>query len=177
MNSISIRQAEEQDLSLLDRAFQSAFKRTHRDDIIDQQAQILSFYVAWLDSTPVGHGFVRWISPRHSTVRATFPHCPEIYRLEVLEEFRGRSIGTQIISHCEGEAISRGFNTIGLGVSLNNPKASKLYHRLGYKQLTVIEYLDEYKRQRNDGTIEQVRDPLIWLTKFLDVSDRSTINH
>ena len=169
MNGISIRQAQEQDLPLLDRAFRSAFQRTHRDDITDQQAKILSFYVAWLDRVPIGHGFVRWIGPRDSIVRATFPHCPEIYRLEVLEEFRGRTIGTQIVSHCESEAISRGFDTIGLGVSLDNPKASKLYHRLGYKQLTVVEYLDEYKRQRDDGTIELVRDPFTWLTKFLNV--------
>lgn len=169
MNGISIRQAQEQDLPLLDRAFRSAFQRTHRDDIIDQQAQILSFYVAWLDRAPIGHGFLRWIGPRDSLVRAAFPHCPELYRLEVLEEFRGRSIGTQIISHCEKEAISRGFSTIGLGVSLNNPKASKLYHRLGYKQLTVVEYLDEYKRQRDDGTMELVRDPCTWLIKSLDV--------
>lgn len=169
MNGISIRQAQELDLSLLDRAFPSEFQRTHRDDIIDGQAQILSFYVAWLDRVPIGHGFVRWIGPRDSVVRVTFPDCPEIYRLEVLEEFRGRSIGTQIISHCESEAISRGFSTIGLGVSFNNPKASKLYHRLGYKQSAVIEYVDEYKRQRDDGTIELVQEPLTWLIKSLGV--------
>ena len=169
MNGISIRQAQELDLSLLERTFRSAFQRTHRDDIRDQQAQILSFYVAWLDRVPIGHGFVRWVGPRDSIVRTAFPDCPEIYRLEVLEEFRGRSVGTQIISHCESEALSRGFSTIGLGVSLNNPRASKLYHRLGYKQLTVIKYLDEYKRQRNDGTIEFVQDPLTWLIKSLDV--------
>lgn len=169
MNSISIRQAQELDLSLLDRAFRSAFQRTHQDDIRDQQAQILSFYVAWLDSTPIGHGFVRWVGPRDSVVRSAFPDCPEIYRLEVLEQFRGRSIGTQIISHCESEAISLGFSTIGIGVSLNNPKAAKLYYRLGYKQSAVSEYIDEYKRQRDDGTIEFVQDPLTWLIKSLCV--------
>lgn len=168
-NSISIRQVQEEDQPSLDRAFPTEFQRTHRDDIIDVQAKIISFYVAWLGSTPIGHGFVRWIGPRASPVRAAFAHCPEIYRLEIQEEFRGRSIGTQIISHCESEAISRGFGTIGLGVSFTNPKASKLYHRLGYKQSTVTEYLDEYKRQRDDGTIEMVREPLTWLIKSLDL--------
>ena len=154
---------------MLDRVFRSEFRRTHRDDLTDQRAQILSFYVSWLEFNPVGHGFVRWTEPRDNLVRSAYPDCPEIYRLGVEEQFRGRGIGTQIIASCEAEAISRGFGIIGVGVDFNNARAWELYRRLGYQQSKVIECIDEYKRKRKDGTVETVREPGTFLIKSLRV--------
>ena len=169
MLPVFIRLVQESELPVLDRIFRSEFRRTHRDDLADQQAQILSFYVAWLEIEPVGHGFVRWAEPRDSLVRSAYPDCPEIYRLGVEEKFRGRGIGTQIIASCETEAISRGLEIIGVGVDFNNPKAWELYRRLGYRQSTVIECRHEYKRERKDGTVETIREPGTFLIKSLRI--------
>ena len=57
---------------------------------------------------------------------------PQLDHLEVLESFQGCGIGTALIHAAEAAARELGYEPIALGVGLDNPKARRLYERLGY---------------------------------------------
>ncbi len=51
----------------------------------------------------------------------------------VLEEWRGRGVGTSLIRHLEAWAAERGVEWLILEVADANPRATRLYERLGYE--------------------------------------------
>jgi GNAT superfamily N-acetyltransferase len=66
--------------------------------------------------------------PRDSQLRTV----PRLDHLEVLGPFLGRGIGTALIGAAEDCARQLGHEWIALGVGLDNPRARRLYARLGY---------------------------------------------
>ncbi len=147
--------------------FKSEFGRTHADDLHDQSLSEISFFVAWLNDDPVGHALVRWLGPREDTVRKSYPDCPEIYRLKVLNEFQSQGIATAIIKRCENEALKRHCLLIGLGTDPNISSKDNLYKRSGYEPSTVGSYIDTYKTRSKDGTVVTIRKEAQFLIKRL----------
>ena len=105
IGAVEIRKLGYEDLDQLTATFESEFSRTHQDDLIDQEQNRISFYVAWLQSDPIGHGLVHWDGARDPEISKVYPGCPEIYRMSVLQEFQSRGVGTRILQACEQEAI------------------------------------------------------------------------
>lgn len=165
--TVSVRAATERDLPILDREIRSEYGRVHADDLRDQACGRVTFYTAWLRDILVGSGFVMWSGPRRASVYERHPLCPEICRLWVKREYRSRGIGAQIVRACEEEAVSRGFDVIGLGVSFANARAESFYTRIGYQPSDVINYVDEYKLERPGGEVVTVREPTKFLVKLL----------
>jgi ribosomal protein S18 acetylase RimI-like enzyme len=66
----------------------------------------------------------------------------------VLEEWRGRGIGTKLIRHLEAWAAERGVEWLILEVADANPGATRLYERLGYE-------LDRRRLRRRLGTRDE----------------------
>ena len=165
MEKLTIRQIEKSDLDKMGNKFKSEFGRTHADDLHDQSLSSLSFFVAWLNGNPVGHALVRWLGPRDETVRKNYPDCPEIYRLRVLKEFRSQGIATAIIRKCENEALKRHCLLIGLGTHSNITSKDNLYIRLGYGPSTVKRYIDTYKTNSEDGSIDTISKEAQFLIK------------
>jgi len=58
INVVEIRKLSYGDLDPLTMIFGSEFNRTHQDDLIDQEQELISFYVAWLQNNPIGHALV-----------------------------------------------------------------------------------------------------------------------
>ncbi|MEM7533675.1 MAG: GNAT family N-acetyltransferase [Chloroflexota bacterium] len=170
-STVRIRAATEADLPILTQEVRPEYGRTNMDDLRDQQAGLLTFVTAWLqkdgDETFVGAGFVMWTGPRRIAVYERYPRCPEICRLGVKPEYRSQGIGTQMLEACETEAKDRGFVMIGLGVSVENPGADRLYTRLGYQLSDVTKYIDEYKLKRPNGEVVLMREPAKFLVKVL----------
>ncbi len=82
--------------------------------------------VAVFNGLPIGQVALHWDGkPLH-------PGVPDIQSLRVMHLFRGLGIGSRLIEACEMEASRRTCGKIGLAVALDNPKARKLYERLGY---------------------------------------------
>ena len=69
------------------------------------------------------------MSPRSA---GSFRGVPRLDHLEVPGPFQGRGIGTALLGAAEGTARQLGHERIALGVGLDNPKARRLYERLGY---------------------------------------------
>ena len=165
MTELTIRPIEKSDLDKMDNTFKSEFGRTHADDLHDQSLSEISFFVALLNSKPVGHALVRWLGPRNEAVRKDYPDCPEIYRLKVLVEFRDQGIASAIISECENEAVKMGCMFIGLGTDPNISAKDNLYRQSGYRPSTVDRYIDSYKTRSDDGTVVTIRKEAQFLIK------------
>ena len=171
ISNIVIRAATEVDLPILNQEVRPEYGRTNADDLSDQLDGRLTFVTAWLQHNDteefVGAGFVMWTGPRRPAVYERYPRCPEICRLGVKPEYRSQGIGTQMLAACEAEAIKRGFEMIGLGVSVENPDADRLYTRLGYQLSAVSHYIDEYKLKRPNDEGVTMQEPAKFLVKVL----------
>lgn len=64
----------------------------------------------------------------------TSPSRDEEYiaNLGVSEKLRGHGVGTQLILHAKERAIKKGKKIYSLDVAVNNPRAEKLYSKLGF---------------------------------------------
>ncbi|GCE14385.1 GNAT family N-acetyltransferase [Tengunoibacter tsumagoiensis] len=89
----------------------------------------------------------------HQDPQMTFPkeaNDDEYYidTLSVSPEYGGRGIGTELIAAAEERARQHGYIKMSLLVDLTNPRASRLYERLGYhtdKQIQIGPDLYEHK--------------------------------
>jgi ribosomal protein S18 acetylase RimI-like enzyme len=54
----------------------------------------------------------------------------------VARPLQGQGIGTSLVNAAEALAAERGYRTVELGVEDSNPKARRLYERLGYRSVT-----------------------------------------
>jgi GNAT superfamily N-acetyltransferase len=88
--------------------------------------------VAWLEGRPAGEVFLEFEPATEPEVRRQLPGVPRLDHLEVLGPLWGQGIGTALIGAAEDSARQLGHQRIALGVGLDNPKARRLYERLGY---------------------------------------------
>jgi ribosomal protein S18 acetylase RimI-like enzyme len=65
-------------------------------------------------------------------LRAKDNTMPYIQNICVSERVQGQGIGQQLITYATHNAHAHGHPSIALDVSLDNPKAQKLYERLGF---------------------------------------------
>ncbi|MBN2048234.1 MAG: GNAT family N-acetyltransferase [Anaerolineaceae bacterium] len=90
----------------------------------------LGWIAASTDETPCGAAWLRIWTPADHGFGYIAPKYPEL-TIAVLPGFRGRGIGTLLLSAIAESAIGR-FPGISLSVSKGNP-AQKLYERSGYR--------------------------------------------
>jgi GNAT superfamily N-acetyltransferase len=120
--------------------------------------------VAWLEGRPVGEVFLECEPATEPEVRRQLPGVPRLDHLEVPGPFQGRGIGTALIRAAEGTARQLGHERIALGVGLDNPKARRLYERLGYGdwgQGTVVGTWVEHPDDGPPVTLSEVCDMLV----------------
>ena len=120
--------------------------------------------VAWLDGHSVGEVFLECEPAKEPEVRRQLPGVPRLDHLEVPGPFQGRGIGTALIGAAEGTARQLGHERIALGVGLDNPKARRLYERLGYADWghgTVVGTWVEYPDDGPPVTLSEVCDMLV----------------
>jgi ribosomal protein S18 acetylase RimI-like enzyme len=67
--------------------------------------------------------------------------------------FRNRDIGSSLIRAAEAFAAEQGLATVELGVEDSNPKARRLYERLGYRSVARKEFLYEGAPVPNPGVV------------------------
>jgi ribosomal protein S18 acetylase RimI-like enzyme len=75
-----------------------------------------------------------------------------IYGFRVQALYRGAGIGSRLLITAEDDLIERGFNSIVLNVSQDNPAARRLYERFGYHVIAhdpgIWSYVDHLGRHR-----------------------------
>lgn len=128
----------EADLAALDRHMPTGRNDVHSYHFGRQQAGEVEYLIAWIDDDiPVGQVVVTWIGSLEEVVRTAVPDCPEIGYLHVEQARRGEGVGTALIGAAERSIATRGFRLAGLGVGTDNPRAARLYERLGYRDASV----------------------------------------
>jgi GNAT superfamily N-acetyltransferase len=171
-DTTEIRAAAPADLPVLERELPMATPARHRECLAQQAEGAITYLLAWRGTSPVGHGLVHWSGPRDATIAARLPGCPEIYNLGVTEALRSRGIGGRILAGLEALAAGRGHPRVGLGVALANPRARRLYERLGYRDAGAPRYVDRWHRLDAAGAHHLVEDPCVFLVKELAASGR-----
>ena len=162
-----IRPARRSDLMVLEAAMPTGLDRRHETRLRRQDAGLSAYLVAWDGEVPIACGEIRWNGCDAPEVAARFPTCPEVNALIVWpSERRGSGIGSALLAAAEDTVRSRGIDHIGLGVDDDNPRAARLYLRLGYGE-TGCAYLDRYTYTLADGTRHHVADPCRFLIKSL----------
>jgi len=141
-------------------------------DLAEHRIQRTTIVVAWLDTKPVGIGWMHWDGPRDAALMNSLGRVPEIHRLHINKRYRSFGLGSRIISSFELLAIERGLTWIGLGVHLKNHRATALYQRLGFRE-TGERYVDEFIVKEPNGMAYQVREPSVYMTRELIGSNRT----
>ncbi|MFA5886312.1 MAG: GNAT family N-acetyltransferase [Patescibacteria group bacterium] len=57
-----------------------------------------------------------------------------IHHVRVMENLRGKGLGSQLMRHIEVEAIKKGFGEITLGVEEDNKRAVIFYKKIGFQE-------------------------------------------
>ena len=103
-------------------------RRMEEDNYRDVQAGAKLWLVAEVNAFPVGHLKVnlRVQDPVRGNPRGY------IFALRVLDPFQGLGLGTMLIRSAERALRARGFRYASIAVAKDNPRARRLYERLGY---------------------------------------------
>lgn len=148
-----IRDCRPADVEVLERVNSTGANQWHALRFGNQEAGRSTYLLAFEDDQPVGYCELKW------------DECPEINGLTVLEPWRGQGIGTALVHACEQRARERGQSRIGLAVADDNPRAAKLYARLGYQP--GAQYDGGYTYIDGDGVEHRVVEHYTWMIKEL----------
>jgi GNAT superfamily N-acetyltransferase len=132
-SQVVIRVCREEDVEALETTMPSRLNRRHLRRFRRQQEQKSTYLIAWVGGNPIGHLDIIWAGPQNESVREHLPDCVDFGGFVVATEFRSKGIGTQLIRAAEMMAKDRGFRQACIGVATDNPRARKLYERLGYR--------------------------------------------
>lgn len=131
--------------------------------------------VLWIANLPdikvVGQLFVQLDSHRNEL--ADGHQRAYIYGFRVRPRYRGMGIGTMLIQTAEIDLKERGFLWVSLNVGRDNPRAQKLYERLGYHVVAAEpgfwSYLDDH------GRLCEVHEPAWRMEKKIDHFENSFV--
>ena len=95
----------------------------HKERLERQGRDKLAYLIAWVEGLPVGHATIVWGGTSEKAVADKIRHCPNVEDLFVHPDRRSQGIGTQLLRKAEVLAKQRGYDTLGLGVAIDNPRA------------------------------------------------------
>jgi len=134
---LHIRWAHEKDLLSLEWHGGRDLRSFYQEVWEKHGAQELLYLVADFNGYPIGQVLIIWSGkPSH-------PDFPDVQSLRVHPAFRGLGVGSRLIEAAENCARENGCKQLGLSVSIENPKARRLYERCGYV-VRGAPYLDEW---------------------------------
>jgi len=128
-----IRKCTAADIEALERHMPARPRQVHAERFGQQQAGRWTYVIAWDDdSVPVGVCVIRWDGWAEREALEAYPDCPVVTNLQVHAARRSGGVGTALIKSAEEAVSARGLHRVGVGVADDNPRAAKLYARLGY---------------------------------------------
>jgi len=162
---VNIRAAKRNDLPALEwdgelkhfrRLFADAYQRVERDEAV--------IWIAELDEAGlIGQLFLSLRSGRPElSDGATRGY---IYGVRVRPEYRNRGVGTELMLAAEAELLDRRYTYATLNVGRDNPKAQRLYERLGYR--VVAPESGRWSYEDENGIRREVCEPAWRMQKLL----------
>ena len=130
--NIHIRLCEAADLAALEYFIPSP-NSLHSKRFEEQEDGACAYLIAFVDSQPVGHLNILWQGRADAALNRHLKNCPELNAIGVIPQYQSQGIGAKLINLAEQMVKSSGFDKVGLGVGIDNPRAKQLYERLGYR--------------------------------------------
>lgn len=143
-NQLYIREAQKNDLSSLIELGSKGWEEQITKEFSERFEKKIVYLVAELNGEIVGQIIV-WEKGKQGK--------PYLSALRVLESYRSRGIGTQLIKSAENFLKDKGATIIQIAVDIDNEGALRLYRDLGYQQLGE-EYTELWSRTSQGKTIE-----------------------
>jgi ribosomal protein S18 acetylase RimI-like enzyme/uridine kinase len=171
-DAITVRPCREVDLERLDREVPSQAVGIWQAHFSRQTDGSVVFLIAWLADRPIGTGLLDWRGSRETHASGAYPTVPTITNLHVHPPFQGHGAGTAIIAAAERTAAERGHTHVTIGVAADNPRAARLYGRLGYAR-TGVEDESRYCWTDDDGAVHAEVEHVELLVKNLAVPAES----
>ncbi|MDY6866296.1 MAG: GNAT family N-acetyltransferase [Chloroflexota bacterium] len=160
-----IRQVEEADLKLLEwgqeykkyrRMYSSLFRST-------QKGKSLMWVVEIPQGEIIGQAFVMLKSSERDA--ADGESRAYVFAFRVKQPWRNKGIGAYLMHFIEDDLDRRGFKFVTLNVAKDNPKALRLYRRLGYRIIGSRPGIWSYTD--NEGRVQYVEEPAWRMMKRL----------
>ena len=165
---IRIRPLAAEELHLLTAApWSSGLPGKHNDRLVRQTAGKVTYLIAWNGADPIGHMLVRLTGPNEEPMRSALTDCAEIEDFTVIAKLRSRGIGRLLLESAEDAARQRGLRRIGVGVTLDNPRAKALYERQGFRSSGLGTYITRWQYADADGEKRWREEPCSYLVKEL----------
>ena len=99
------------------------------------------FFVAFDGDEPLGELRAMYEADDERAVRGTRAY---LYAFRVLERYRGRGLGTALMTHVLAVLEAAGYTEFTVGVEDENDGAKRLYERFGFTELLCRKY-EEYQ--------------------------------
>jgi GNAT superfamily N-acetyltransferase len=142
----------------------------HVERFARQERGEITCLAAWDGQTPVGYVFLRWPGSPDATEQGRSLGCVEIGDLSVAEPARGCGVGRRLLETAEMLAAERGYDFIGLEVTVSNPfneAARALYHRQGYRDSGLGAFISGYTYWDKAGQPHRDEEPHCYMTRRL----------
>lgn len=88
-----------------------------------------------------------------------------LYSLRVRPEWQGQGLGTRLVGAAEAALVSRGFSVAVIAAGKDNPRAQRLYERLGYR--TFADDPGVWYFQDVNGVQQSIEEPCWVMEKRL----------
>lgn len=164
--SVTIRPAQESDLSALTAIKGAGSEALHLDRIRDAENGDFQYLVALDGSERVGFGLLVFRRPAHWSDAADSTCLPQIVDLQVREDLRGRGYGSAFMEGLERITAEAGYDELYLSVEPDdNPRAYALYRRLGYEPLQPKPYPKSWHFVDSDGKEHRGKELIIDMVK------------
>ena len=129
-------------IAVLERVFPRRPADVHRTRFARQEADEGTYLLAVSEARPVGFVFLSWTGCRDDFLRgridtAAIPHLEDLL---VADDARRRGVAGRILTTAEDLARERGFDRIGVNVSLENDPARALYEARGFEDAGIDSY-------------------------------------
>ena len=143
---------------------------THRRRFALQESGKLIFLVAWWGNLPVAQALLNWQGGDALGVPPQIRPWPEVSSLFVSPSYRRMGIASLLLDASEQIAFQRGYDNIGLCVSVDNQSALNLYGRREYKDAGWEPYLARGVYAESNGRQRDWEETRIYLLKPLVLS-------
>lgn len=141
--------------------FRVLFRRTYQEQLQHRRLML----VADCNDFPIGHIFIQLSGGEQHM--ADGRRRAYLYSLRVMDMFQGRGIGTHLLDEAEQIAREHDFRWTTIAAAKDNPRARRLYERLGYHVFSEDEGNWSYTDHRN--RVRYVHEPCWVLEKRLDL--------
>src|SRR5688572_6841115 len=168
IEDLVIRPIRDGDIEAISEALRELGTPEHPDRGLERQNEGLGvFLVALLHDETVGYLTLHW--------RAN-PRSPEYWKdgltayvedFVVVENHRGRGIGTAMMEASEAMSRDRGLSRMTIGVGVENDGARRLYERLGYTDAGLEPVEGSGRFQRWDGETVEWQETWRFMVKDL----------